>query len=327
MKKMRIAALAAIALAPCAQAQTVYWQVVAAESSQIATPNLPQGVSRDFTDVRLGDVGAGLVGFRVSSPSASRGYWARSAQGVLQPYVQLDVAGALGPGRSGAESGDVFHDYESGWGSAGADGMRYFVGQAGAPGASSSGLSYGLWQWDGTRNVELARTLTDGPLGPNLGAGWVFPNSSSFVQGHLPTSAGTELFSARTTSPSGASGTATFKNVRGQGNQACLIVGSTDPQYSPGLGSGTFQSSPWAVATTPDGRYVGRFATSNGREGLWEICDGSPRPLVVDEETGARGPDIGIATAYFTSFYGNPLPGANGTLYFVASLRADSGST
>jgi hypothetical protein len=99
------------------------------------------------------------------------------------------------------------------------------------------------------------------------------------------------------------------------------LVDSTDTRFSPGLGSGTFQSSPWALSATPEGTFYGHFATSNSREGIWEICNGAPQPIVVDEETGTRGPDIGIDTAYFSDFYQGPIPGAAGTFSFFADYR------
>lgn len=330
MNKTWTAALAvvSIAQAPLALSQTVNWRVVAAESSAIVSPDLPANISRDFTDVFLGDVGAGQVGFRIASPDASDGYWARNAQGTLKRYMQPNVTGPLGPGRSGAESQDVFRDYNTAWGTASADGQRYFFGRAGGASAPAADLSYGLWRWDKTHNIELFRSLTDGPLGPNLGVGAVFQSSSSFVSGFLQTNGGAALARASITTQSGGSATAYIKNTPGSGNDACMVVGSTDPQYSPGLGSGSFSSSPWVLSTTPAGKFYGRFGTSTSREGIWELCNGSspPQAIVLDEDTGPLGPDLGISTAYFTEFFGSPMPGAAGTLFFVASARENSSS-
>jgi len=234
-RKLALAALAAASIqATGAIAQTVPWRVVAAESSGVVVAGLP-AAGRYIYDVSVGDVGSGLVGLRVSSPDSSAGYWARQ-QGTFKRYTQVGVTGAYGPGRSGAEATHVFSSVTSGGSGAGADGQRAFLARAGAPGAPE-GATWGLWRWNTAQNVEVARVLTDGALGPGLGAGWVFPNASDFTSGRMM-NGGRVLLDADVTSPTGASSHLIAKHVPGQGNQPCMRAGATDPLLAPGLSAG-----------------------------------------------------------------------------------------
>lgn len=323
-RKFAFTALAALLLqAPFAIGQTVVWRAAAGEDGDIAAPGLPNGVNRGFTDALLGDVGAGQVGFRVYDPDTNAGYWARK-QGVLKRYTQLGVIGDLGPGRSGGESTHMFRSITTGGSGAAADGQRAFLARAGDP-ASPDNATYGLWRWDTNRNIEVARVLTDGSLGPGLGSGWVFPNAADFTSGRAM-SGGRVLLSADVTSPTGASSHLIAKHVPGQGNLPCLRSGANDnPALSPGLSPGDSFSSGWSfsnLSLTPEGRVYGNFDASGSRAGIWEICDGAPRAIVVDDESGVRGPEIGIATATFTSDIYPPYPGDVGTFAFFAYFRS-----
>ncbi|HEY0230826.1 MAG TPA: hypothetical protein VGC55_06225 [Dokdonella sp.] len=331
LKKTHLCAalVAALMHAPFATAQTVPWRVVAGTDGRVATADLPAGINRTLTDYWLGDAGAGLVGFRVSSPSTSAGYWARTPGG-LKRYVQTGVGGSLGPGRSGAESNHVFLDYMARWGGAAPDGQRIFLAQAGDPALPGSAASYGVWRWDGTHNIEIARSLSDGVLGPGLGAGWVFPNSSGFSSGRMLRS-GQALYVGTVTTPTSASRDVVAKHIPGQGNVPCALEDSTDPALSPGVVAGDTFPADWngslnRFSVTDSGRVYGTLSTSNSRVGIWELCNSAPRAITVDLETGARGPAIGIATAYFSDFYGAPaVPGSEGTFFFFARGREASG--
>lgn len=322
------AALVVALIQAPAFAQTVAWRVVAANDGDVTTPGLPGGVDRYLADFKLGHAGADQVGFRVSTPSASAGYWALR-DGVLSRYMQTDVDGDLGPGRVGDESGHVLLDYAVDWGDAAADGQRIFAARAGDPNLPVADASYGVWRHDATRNIEIARSLTDGVLGPGLGSGWTFPDQAEFSSG-WSLDGGAVLLSAKVDSPTSARRYLIALHRPGQGNQPCLLTDSTDPTLAPGLGANAYFDSSWSpsdLAVGPGDRIYGEFSASGAgsRQGIWELCDGAPAARAVDEETGARGPDLGIETAYFQVFYGHPVPAADDSFYFVATGRESVG--
>lgn len=317
-----VAALAAALAAPAfAYAQDLPWRAVIGASSAITAPGLP-AASRSFTEYATGDVGKGYTGVRMTGPDTAEGYWALR-QGVWMQYVKNGVTGAaMGPARTGTEAGHVFQVYAADQGYAGADGQRAFAARAGAPGDTIN-ATWGVWRWDTTKNVEIARALTDGPLGPNLGADWVFQNSSDFVTPRAM-NGGQVLLNTNVTSPTGLDRRYLAKSVPGQGIVPCALRYSTDPALAPGIVAGDSFDTGWGMASnlsvTPDNRVYLLAMTNQGREGIWEVCDGAPRAVVVDDESGARGPDIGIDTATFSSF--DPAhPAENGQFYFFASYR------
>jgi len=328
-KKTHLAAtLVAVLAAPSfALAQDVPWRVVIGSSSAITSPGLPSS-SRSFTDFAMGDVGNGYVGVRMTGPDTVLGYWALR-QGTWTQYLKTGVIGSsMGPGRTGAEAGHVFQDYAGNQGYAGVDGQRAVLALAGAPGDTTN-ATWGVWRWDTTKNIEIARALTDGPLGPNLGIGWVFQNSSGFVTPRAM-NGGQVLLNTDVTSPTGLSRRYLAKSVPGQGIVPCALRYSTDPNLAPGIVAGDSFDTGWGVegnlSVTPDNRVYLMATTNQGRDGIWEVCDGAPRALVVDDETGARGPDIGIATATFVGF--DPVyPADDGQFYFFASYRPSPSDT
>ncbi|MEO5561381.1 MAG: hypothetical protein ABIO49_15585 [Dokdonella sp.] len=326
-KKLACAAFAGTVL-HCALAigQTTTWRVVAGADGGVPTPDLPNGVGRAFNDTYLGNAGAEQLGLRVSSPAVSIGYWARR-QGVLKRYMQTGVADATGPGRTGGESSHVFREITSGWGDVSPDGQRIFVARAGDPAASLANASYGLWRWNGVKNIEVARTLIDDVLGPGLGAGWAFPNANDFTNG-LSMNAGNVFLDARVTSPTSATRYLIAKHVPGQGNLPCVLSDATDAALAPGLGGGDSFYPNWnasSFAVDSANHVYGRFVTGANRRGYWEICNGAPQAKAVDNETGARGPQVASASAYFSTFYGSPVPGTAGAFYFVATGYQISG--
>ena len=319
-----IAAL--IATSPVA-AQTVNWQVVAGTNALLDVPGLPAG-SRSYTDVHLADIGAGQVGIRMTSPTASEGYWARR-QGVWVRHTAIGVTGVtLGPARVGAEAGHVFLSVDSGGTDAGADGQRVFVARAGDP-ANTVNATRGIWRWS-SQNLEVARVLTDGPLGPGLGANTVFTNNSNFAAVRMA-NAGRVLINADVTLASTGERRVLAKHVPGQGNVACMLRGSTDPAVAPGLAAGDFFDASWSlssIALTPTARVFGTLSASNSRSGIWEVCNGAPRALVADDVSSVLGPEIGIATASFVDgSFGVPRPGVEGRFYFAARYRTAAGQS
>lgn len=324
-RKLIIAACALALTLPQAYAQ-VPWQVVAGEHGSIAASNLPAGVYRGISEYYLGDAGGDHVGIRVSSPDAYLGYWA-SKQGVLTRYTENNVGGFRGPGRSGPETNHVFLNVYSDWGAASSDGQRVFAARAGDP-ANTANASYGLWRWDTVRNVEVARSFVDTTLGPGLGSGWVFPNSSTFASARMM-SGGQMLISSIVNNVAIGDRLLLTKHLPGQGNRPCMMRNSTDPALGPGLGGNVFDTS-WDftdLAVTPQGRVYGSFRASSSRGGIWEICNGVPQPLVLDDVADERGPDIGISGAMFTSEVYAPYPGVPGTFFFFSYFKLTPSSS
>lgn len=328
MKKTFLAAAVAAFFAhdPVAFAQTVPWRAVIGDNSAVTVPGLPVG-NRSVTDELLGDLGKGYVGVRITSPDTAQGYWAMK-QGTWTQYTKLGVTGATqGPGRTGGEAGHVFYAISTGGSGAGADGQRVFIARAGVPNDTTT-ATWGVWRWDTTKNVEVARgNASSGPLSPNIDADWAYQNQSDTFQGARAMNGGQVLVNAYVQSPTGVSNLYLAKSVPGEGMKPCALRNSVDRRMAPGLVDGDTFNSSWSFSNltlTPDNRVYGALSASGSRSGIWELCSGSgPVALVVDGETGARGPDIGVATAVFTSF--EPAsPGVPGSLYFFARFRPTS---
>lgn len=328
-----ILALTAAAAAPSfAGAQAVSWTTVIADNASVTVPGLPSA-TRWFTDDLLGDVGAGQIGARLSDPGTAAGYWAMK-QGAWVQYTKLGVAGAtLGPGRSGAEAGHVFLDVSSGGSGAGPDGQRALVARAGAAGDATT-ATWGVWRWNGSGNVEVVRGLTDGDLGPNMGNGWTWQNTSSTYSYARAMNAGRMLVNGYVTTSSAQSRLYLAMAVPGQRVTPCAMKDSTNPAVAPGLAAGDSFDITWSgndFSVTPDNRVYGALHATNGRDGIWKLCEGAPRALVVDDEQGtgdaaSRGPDVGVATAVFGSF--EPAhPGYDDNFYFFAYYREQPSGT
>lgn len=318
-KPVSLAVAIALAAVASAQAQEQPWRVVMGSDARVTLPGLPSG-SRSFSsdDFSIGDVGQGLVGMRMLSPSA--GYWAMR-QGNWVQLAKLAVTGAMGPGRAGVEVDHVFKDLNADSAYAGPDGQRGFVARAGLPN-DATGATWGVWRWDKSRNIEMARALTDGALGPGLGAGWVYQDSYNITVRQM--NGGQSIINAYVTSPGGATPIYLGKAVPGQGVVGCALRNSTDPGLSPGQGEyfDTTWSMSGAVSVTTDNR-VYLTTSTNQRAGTWEVCDGNPRARVLTGAPGVLGPDIGVATAVFTNLY--PVqPGDGSQFAFFASFRPTS---
>ncbi|HET9032091.1 MAG TPA: hypothetical protein VFN25_04200 [Dokdonella sp.] len=323
LKKSQLAAslIVAIAIPSFALAQDVSWHVVLGSNANISAPGLP-AANRYFTDSQIADVGKDYIGARLTSPDAAAGYWALN-QGTWVQYSKIGVTGAgMGPARSGAEAEHVFLAVNSGGSDAGSDGQRALIGRAGDP-ADATTTTWGVWRWNAVQNIEVARGLTDGILGPNLGSNWVYQNNGSAFQSARVMNNGQTLISAYVTSPSAQSRKYIARSAPGQAVTPCVMSNSTDVALAPGLDPGDYFDPSWglnAISHTADGRVYGVLYTNQSRDGIWRLCDGAPTALVVDNETGLRGPDIGVATATFQSF--NPVhPGIGNAFYFFASYR------
>lgn len=317
---------AALLSAQQAFAQLGTWRVVAGESASVLVADLPAS-SRNIVDAAIGDAGRDLYGMRLTSPTASAGYWAfRNTR--WRHYAGLNTNGALGPGRSGAESSHVFLSLDSAWGGASVDGQRIFAARAADP-AQTQFASYGLWRFDGVSNIELARGSTDGALGPGLGASWVFPNNINFPDARM-LAGGRVLIFNEVISPAAATSRYLGMHVPGtgpdSGNRPCMRVGATEAGLSPNLAAGelfaNFSTASGRVMVSPGGKVLARLPTSAGREGLFELCNGAPRAIAVTGETGARGPQVGLTGAIFSGFAVYPAQVIReGESFFLANWR------
>lgn len=317
-------AIAALAIPSLGAAQDLPWRAVYGNSSTITVPGLPAG-SRSITDYVLGDVGQGYASARFTGPDTAAGYWAMR-QGTWTQYLKTGVTGAtMGPGRTGAEAGHVFQDYVGAAIGAGANGQRAYVAKAGAPGDTLN-AKWGVWRWDTTRNIEIARALEEGPLGPNAGAGWTFQNSSSSM-GVRALNGGNVLINAYILSQTGTERLYLAKSVPGQGTVGCAMRDSTNPDFAPGIEAGDSFSQTWGwdnnISTSSEGRVYLSTYTNQSRDGIWEICNGAPRVVALDNVTDNLGPDIGIATAVFLDF-NVAVPGDGNQFFFYATYRATS---
>lgn len=300
------------------------WRVVAGESASVVSPDLPVGTNRDFDNVSIGDAGRDLFQARVTWPSALVGYWAQH-NGRFVHYSQTGTASARGPGRIGAEADHVFNTLYTDQGFAAPDGQRVFLAQAGT--STGTVLSHGLWRWDGTANIEIARGGTDGPLGPNLGTDWVFRNNT-VLDGRMRND-GEALIYAEVDSPTGARSYVLGLHDPDSGNRTCMRQGDTDPSRAPGLmpgdSFGTLETDLSRFSIARSGRIHGRMTASGSRVGLWEFCDGPPRAIAATGEGGALGPGVGDAAARFTNFTSQaPQPASRDRLVFFADWRLPS---
>jgi len=317
-------------LAPPAQAQSspVRWQVVAGESNQVAVAGLPSGVARDIRGALLADRGRTWVGFNMANPASERGYW-MLRNGVWQRYAGPGTTGSVGPGRSGSESLHEFLDFPEFSGDAGTDGHRLLRARAGDP-ANIAAASYGLWRSNGSNNVEILRGGSDGVLGPGLGAGWRFDQTSDLAWGRMLAN-GMALIHGGVRDAGANQARVVSRHQPGVGNLACLRSGAAEPHLRPGLAANdqffSFNDNTLErFASTPDGRIYAHLPISSfGGTALFQICDGAPRAFAVVDGVGVLGPDLGLAEARFVNL-STPRIGGDGSLYFRATWRVPNAS-
>lgn len=322
--------LGLLALLPlAANAQTAAWSVVAGEDARIPMSPLQGNSERTIDKLYLSGTASDRFGFRHGSPDADRGLWART-NGAFVRYMQYNVNGVTGPGRTGTDAGHVFTQLHDEYEDVAPDGSRVFLARAGNPAVPST-LSNGAWVWTGSGNREVARSLDVGTLGPGLNDGSYIDGSSGFQQLRA-LGGGQVLADVSVIGPTTARNEVIFKHVPGVGNQACAMSNSTNALLSPGITAGdTFErwSSNTRIRTVDtQGRIYGQFAVSGSRTGIFELCNGAPRALAVDEDSGARGPGIpGNPNAVFTSFYNGAVLGAPGLFHYVAIAQIVPGGS
>lgn len=321
-----------------AGAADVRWRVVVSSSdSRIALPQLPD----DHVPIGVGlaDGGAGMLGFqlRPSGSSPVDGNWVERGS-MLSQYAALGAAGALGPGRGGAESTHVFRRLYYG-DSAGA-GARAFGATANDPSQSAGDASSGLWLWNGGGNVEIARYGSEGALGPGID-GYVYKSfhhvddtDNEFNVWMLPQRR--VLFAGRigaTTATLGDDGLSV--HTPGLGNRPCMLPGSAAPEFAPGVNSATFTGISALKSISRRGEVyalagVRNSATGWSASGIWQFCDGAPRAAVLTGDVGDYGPGFPGGSAVFggdsNGLRNYIAPSVAGGFYFSSGGRMSPAS-
>jgi hypothetical protein len=335
-----------------AMASDVHWRVaLSSDDDAISMPSLPAdhtyvtNYGSDEGGAGLANSGDGLLGFQLAPyNSGADGNWYESGIGFRQ-YAGVGATGALGPNRSGSESGDVFRalyyaDTFDG-------GTRAFGARANAPSADAGDATLGIWQSDGAHNVEFARVGTDGPLGPNLGSGMIYTalhnvNDTSYDVGVRSLNNRRVMFAGRigATGTLGSDGLSVY--TPGSGNTPCLLSGSTDDQTGPGIVNYVFPSGIGISATmtvSPRGEaYASDYVTRVGGtgpsslDGIWQFCDGAPKPGVLTGVTGPYGPHLpGNDAAVFgtdnNGLWGYVAPSEPGSYFFSSGGRLTPNGT
>lgn len=324
-----------------AAASDVEWELALSSSNPgISQPQLPASFS--LKSRNLADAGDGLLGFQLSpyGTMIPDGNWFEHGSTFTQ-YAALDVAGSLGPGRSGAENSHVFRQLYPG--DSIGTGERAFGAMASAPGAPSSDITQGIWLSDGTRNVEIVRSGSDGALGPGLGNGLYYRRLSNvdspdeFDVRMLP--GGRVLFAGNVGSASSIGGDGLSVHDPGSGNKPCMLRGTGDSEFGPGIAA-EFHNMGAHVSVSPRGE-IFDYATVraspasppgfHGAEGFWQFCDGSPRLAVLTGDIGEFGPGLSDHGARFGGDLNGlktlSAPGQPGSFYFTSGGRMSDNST
>lgn len=327
--------LAACLVASVGHAQSTdpQWRVVAANSgANVVLPSLLPGTGNfDITRVSLSD-GDGALGFARQHSSEPHNLWTER-NGTLAPFMNLSATGVLGPGRTGGETGHVFkyiwYKHDGGIGA-----HRVFAARAGEPTQPTDAATYGIWQWNGQRNTEIARLNIAGNLAPGFGTDIQFTSFGSTGSTTYPNSQaladGRALIEATVTGGLKA----VVLHTPGQGNQGCLLENSTHPAWSPDVSADTYfynggLATIQAAIPAPDGAiYLAsayRVGTAASQRGIFRICDGAPRSIARSGVQGAFGPGMSDTSATFTEFE-RVRPGNPGELFFWAKGSAAGGS-
>jgi hypothetical protein len=315
--------VASLACGTSSHAQPVTWRVLVDQNRGIY-PGLPDSVPRPFLDAVLARSGNDQFGMRFQLPYGIAGHWAWRQDSWMR-FAANDSSGnaVLGPGRVGSEAADVFLEFGQASVVIAADGQRAFRARAGTS-PSPASATWGVWRWDTARNVEIARGGNDGVLGPGLGSGWSYVIDTLTQPRHFMGEQGTVVLDSSLLGPANASERAVVIHAPGANPHACTVSNSSNPEHSPGVDPGDRFAggfSPWSVAMTRGNRVLFSASTDKGRFGLWEVCQGAPRALMVSSEPGVRGPDIDVATAVFVSTAEGVRDGKDGATYFRAYFQ------
>ncbi|MBX3724898.1 MAG: hypothetical protein KF823_03170 [Xanthomonadales bacterium] len=333
----RLLLLAAGSLAQAAQSQPTdpAWQVVLANSgADLVLPALlPAPASFELRQVSLGDADGG-IGFTRWTGSSQQALWAQRL-GTLVPYAELLATGQLGPGRTGAESGHAFRTL---WWrqDAGAGPHRVFGARAGDPTQPVDAATFGIWTWNGQRNLEIARLAAAGALAPGFDPGIEFTSFGNTASAGYPNARA--LPDGRTLIQASVTGgwRALVAHSPGTGNRGCLLEGSSHPAWSPGIEANAFfhagangsliqfpaAGSGGEVLVAAAWRVTG---SGSNRFGVFRICAGPPTALALSGVSGAQGPGLADPGAVITEF-GSVRAGYDGSAFFWARGTGAGGS-
>lgn len=321
-----IAALFALASSGSAQAQ---WRVVGHSSSaQIAVPQLPVAAAgHAISAAQLAP--SGMLSLLLTQSNGRDGYWIERNNGLLAS-AELDVVGASGPGRGGAEAGHVFRQLLSPPDAA-RSGDHVFIARAGTPGASPNNTLDGVWLANGNANVEIARFGSEGVLGPNLGSGWTYSGNVPFETAHIA-QPGTAILYANVRTSDSNSRSAITRHQAGV-NGTCAMAFDSRPAFAPGVFAADLFESISQPGSSRRGaiyaRGTARTDPAGGgfRIGLWRLCNGAPAALAVTLETGPRGPGLELGTEVFEQFADRVAPIDQGVLFAATGRESITNGT
>ncbi len=312
----RLAFLISLAISANLSAQT--WTLVSSENEAFTSPGLPAGSRPTPFNAGLSDSDGQGARFQLAeNDSALDGHWL-SINSILQPVARRDTPGALGPRRTGAEQNHQFFATPQ-FADAGPGNTLTYLATAGVP--SSTAFTTGFWRWQNGQNQELARWDTDGSLGPGLGAGWRFLTTDANNR-FLNTGANGTALAQFVASPAPANSSRTaLVLLRPGGNLPCMLQGDTGA-LGPNVGAGSsFAFGTYAAVRHGDRYFVNATSDSPIREGIWEVCNGAPRPIAVAGFVGQLGPNLALPQARFNTIRFSPKPHAGGTQVFIADYN------
>ena len=266
-------------------------------STTYVAPGFPASGSRTISNQGFHLADGGSQALFMTSTSAQAGYRGMFRFDGTQstPVAVLDTALSAGPGRSGGEAAHRFFEvgasrpfdhFEQGGG-----GRVVFFGKAGDPAVGAASATRGLWLHTGLANVEIACAGVTGTLGPGIGS-LVFENSDTFSRRLMYAQGGRLLTHARV--GAGANYDDALLSWNGSW-QPCAQDASSNDALDPGIAGTVFENlgSGWSYATLANNRVFGLNRINSDRMGVWEFCDGQPRPLALESGSGALGPGMG----------------------------------
>jgi hypothetical protein len=312
-------------VAPAYAADLRFTAVLNTPVANLAPNNLPASYTIASNSPSIADQGAGDLGFLLTNAAAANGHWSNMT-GPLRQFAAINVADATGPGRTGAEAGHVFFEWNGASDSSG-NGRRSFIARAGSQLQPASVATWGVYQFNGTANAEIARVGNVGALGPNLAAGWQFNTSGNPFDRVLPVGTNRVVITATVDSPTNSFLSGIVMHVTGTGNVGCAAINLTGP-LAPGANL-TFNQLNATVASKTGQVYTrGRQVDSSfiNSEGIWRICDGSPVAKALSRVTGPLGPGLAVSTGIFTQIQNSIAPAVGDSLYFGAAGQETVGS-
>lgn len=315
-----LALLTCLALSTNLTAQT--WTLVSSENSIFTSPGLPAGSMPTPLDTGLSDSdGQGARFTLAGNNSALDGHWL-SINSVLRPVARKLSPGALGPNGVGAEANHQFFATPQ-FADAGPNNSVSYMATAGDP--SGSAFTTGFWRWQNAQNQELARWDSDGSLGPGIGAGWRFRTSDANNR-FLNTGTNGVALAQLVTSPAPENATrSALVMLRPGGNLPCMLERDTGA-LGPNVGVGSsFIFGLYAAVRHGDQYFVNATSASPLREGIWEVCNGAPRPVAVAGFIGPPlGPNLTLPQVRFNTIRVNPKPHAGSSQVFIAGYFSDT---